>query len=203
MLPVINAMQDAINLVSIDLLDGLDSASIEGALVEFGVAQGGWLSPMLDHMERTGRKRSVFGFDSFEGLSEPNSTYDYPFWYKGEFAFSLEAAAAYLKASERPHLQLVKGWVNDTLKQPVATSISKIAFAKIDVDIYEPSVDCLEYLRDKLVDGAILFFDDWCYDVNIGETKAFYDWCQTVPQYRFEFIGFINWRLFLRVHHTK
>lgn len=203
MAPIVAAMQEAVNMVSIDLLDELDKSNVEGAVVEFGVAQGGWLKPMLDHMDKTGKRRSVVGFDSFEGLSEPNKEFDYSFWYKGQIAVPMEAAAAFLSASERPHLRLVKGWVNDTLKQEVATSIKKVAFAKIDVDLYEPSVDCLEYLRDKLADGAILFFDDWCYDVDIGESKAFADWCETVPQYRFEFIGHINWRAFMRVHHVN
>jgi Macrocin-O-methyltransferase (TylF) len=203
MAPIVAAMQEAVNIVCFDLLDVLDANSVEGALVEFGVAQGGWLAPMLSHMERTGNIRTVVGFDSFEGLSEPNYAYDYSFWQKGQIAFPIEAAEQFLKASERPHLRLVKGWVSETLKQPLAESVLKVAFAKVDVDLYEPSVDCLEYLRDRLADGAILFFDDWCYDPNIGESKAFFDWCKSVPHYRFELIGFINWRMILRVHHVK
>ena len=41
---------------------------------------------------------------------------------------------------------------------------------------------------DRLVDGAILVFDDWTYRTDKGETKAFYPWAQRQTHLRFEFL---------------
>ena len=46
-------------------------------------------------------------------------------------------------------------------------------------------------------------FDDWTYLSGSGETKAFMEWVPTVPQYRFELIGFFNYRIYFRVLYVS
>jgi hypothetical protein len=58
----------------------------------------------------------------------------------------------------------------------------------------------LEFLRNRLVDKAILVFDDWQQNLNFGETKAFFEWLPT-SGLKFEFLALNGMlHLFLRVH---
>lgn len=183
------------------LANEIHGKNVQGAIVEFGLYHGQMLGQLLEEAEKLQMSRAVYGFDSFEGLSEPSSTDDHAGWHKGQYAASLDEVAKFLKADERPHLTLVKGWVEDTLVRDPATAIKEIAYARIDVDIYPPTVDCLKFLSHRLADGAILAFDDWSFDPAKGETKAFYEWVPRVPHLKFEFLGSISCRFYMRVKH--
>jgi hypothetical protein len=176
---------------------------VAGDVVEFGIYHGYMLEKLIEKTEELKMSRNIYGFDSFEGLSEPSVEHDYENWKKGQYAAGYDQVAAYLKLKDRPNLKLIKGWLNETLQSPEAQAIKKIAYARIDVDIYEPTKDCLDYLSSRLADGAILVFDDWCYTSTKGETKAFIDWVKTVPNLEFEWLGQCNWRFYLRVHHRR
>jgi len=190
------AANTALHQIATELCCDLLNEAPPGAVTEFGVFAGRWLSDMLAHMEATGRQREIYGFDSFEGLPPPDAENDSEGWREGEYAARLEDVERALSAATRPHLHLVKGWFSDTLPQ---TDVRSIAFAKIDCDLYEPAKQCLAYLARRMADGGVLMFDDWTHVANTGETKAFMEWVPTVPHYRFEMIGFIGYRLFLRV----
>lgn len=184
-----------------NLLAEVHANGVKGDIVEFGIYQGYTLQKLIEKAEELNMGRNIYGFDSFEGLSQPSKEHDYENWEKGQYAAGYEQVAAYLKLDQRPFLKLIKGWVNETLPSPAAQAVKQIAYARIDVDIYEPSKDCLDYLSTRLSDGAILVFDDWCYASNKGETKAFMDWAKSVPHLRFEWLGQCSWRFYLRVHH--
>lgn len=188
-----------IHRLCLDLIDTLEEEKIPGAIIEFGVASGSWLKDVLDHLDRRCITREVYGFDSFEGLPEPDAENDGEAWLKGQYAYSLEYVQEFLRLTERKHLHLLKGWFSDSFKTTKAGEIREICFAKVDCDLYGPAVECLDFITGRLSDGAILMFDDWPYLSTLGETKAFMEWVPRVPQYRFEFIGFINWRIFFRV----
>jgi Macrocin-O-methyltransferase (TylF) len=183
------------------LIEELHTKSIEGAIVEFGVYQGYMLGRLIEKAESLGMRNSFYGFDSFEGLSEPSKDYDYGEWEKGQYAAAYDLVAKNLRLSERPFLKLIKGWVDDSLVTPEAQAIKQVSYARIDVDIYDPTVTCLNYLSNRLVDGAILAFDDWAYTSEKGESKAFIDWSHTVPHLQFEWLGQCSSRFYLRVLH--
>jgi hypothetical protein len=187
--------------LSIDLYGNAVAEGVPGDVVEFGVAAGGWLSVLLDAMETSGQTRRAWGFDSFEGLPEPDPALDSHGWTRGQFANAQDTVSATLRASERPHLQLVKGWFSDTLPQPAPQSIRQIAYAKIDCDLYGPALECLRFLKGRLSNGTVLMFDEWTHSLHSGETRAFAEWVPEVPEYRFDLVGFINFRLFFRVWH--
>jgi hypothetical protein len=157
-------------------LHTLASESIAGDVVEFGVASGKSLKFLVENGRNLGLDARYWGFDSFEGLAEP-SEYDYQFWHKGAYSYSLESVAKVLDAGAANDLILVKGWFSETLPK---TDVPRIAFARIDPDHYEPTLEVLNYLTDRLVDGAFVTFDDWTHDKNVGETRAFFEWYPSV-----------------------
>lgn len=182
------------------LLEDLEKRGVPGCLAEFGIYHGSMLERLVSKLESLGSKRLVYGFDSFEGLSEPSAQADYEHWYKGQYAAGYETVMANLRVSQRPQLKLVKGWLEQSLQTAEVQAIDAVAYARIDVDIHDPTRDCLKFLTHRLADGAILAFDDWTYSTSFGESKAFFDWLPSVPHLRFEWLGQAYTRFYLRVH---
>ena len=119
----------------------------EGELwLEFGVASGDTINFISQFTER-----HVFGFDSFEGLPEK--------WRDGfdKGAFSSGGSMPPVNANVR----LVKGWFDTTL--PVfltARPDDRVSFVHIDCDLYSSTKFVLEALKDRMVPGCVVVFDE-------------------------------------------
>ena len=186
------------------LLIEIETRAIPGAIVEFGVFRGEWLLRLIKACERNGIRRQIFGFDSFEGLPPPSAEHDLDCWAEGDYAAGLEEVGQHLEVARRPNVKLVKGWFSESLHADDAQAIREIAFARVDCDLYEPAVTCLDYLDGRLSDGSILVFDDWTFNLAKGETRAFAEWAERKPPYRFEFLCFNSiGHLYIRVHHAS
>jgi hypothetical protein len=186
------------------LLREIQEKEIQGDIVEFGLFQGWWINFFWRETEKIGLRRRIYGFDSFEGLSKPNSERDGTCWKEGMYACSLEQVIKNVEADQRPRIKLVKGFFEKSLREPYALLAEKFCYARIDCDLYEPARDCLHYLTPRLVDGAILVFDDWPHQLGYGEQIAFQEWLPRVPNLELEFL-FYNTigHFYLRVHHRK
>lgn len=123
----------------------LGAASVDGLVLEFGVFHG--RSLRLIAASSPGR---VHGFDSFEGLPE---------------AWNLdEAAGAYSTHGRRPALgagvSLHAGWFEDTLPRFLALHAGPVRLLHVDCDLYSSTRTVLEGLRERLVAGTVIVFDD-------------------------------------------
>jgi len=185
------------------LLQHLNDSAIVGDLVEFGVFKGAWLNKLYELTTRVGLDcKMIWGFDSFAGLSKPHEKYDADFWKEGMYAASRVEVEELVQAKERPRIRLVEGFFRESLKTLEAQSLGPVCFARIDCDIYEPTVDCLNFLSTRLSNGAILVFDDWTYSPEVGETRAFFEWVKATPHLGFDYLGQGVWsHLYLRVRH--
>jgi tetratricopeptide (TPR) repeat protein len=186
------------------LLAEIRDKNIEGDIVEFGIYQGWWINFLYRTTEELGLNRRLYGFDSFEGLSDPHPEHDQAYWKKGQYACSLEQVSVNVQAALRPRLKLVKGFFEKSLHSAEALVAGKFSYVRIDCDIYLPALDCLRYLGPRLADGAIVVFDDWPHLRGYGEQRAFEEWLPTVPPLEFEFLfyGAIG-HFYTRVHHKK
>jgi len=195
---VLKAMNEAEIDFSRDLLRRIKDDEIPGAICEFGVFEGDWLRCLSDHCQSISLDRPIFGFDSFEGLPAPTEGLDIVGFSEGDYSAKFEAVQESLECDRR-RITLVKGWFSDTLKEKVASEIKQISYARIDCDLYEPAMECLEYLESRLSDGAILVFDDWSWWFGHGESRAFFEWARRTSL-TFEFVGYTSWiHLYLRV----
>jgi Macrocin-O-methyltransferase (TylF) len=184
------------------LLQHAKGSKIVGDLVEFGIYQGAWINKFYEITTRIGLNRNIWGFDSFAGLSKPHESYDIDFWKEGMYAVSRAEVEKQVQAKRRPRIRLVEGFFRESLKTPEAQCLGPVCFARIDCDIYEPTLDCLSFLSSRLSDGAILVFDDWSFSPDVGETRAFFEWVKTTPHLRFEYLSHGPWgHLYLRVRH--
>ena len=188
-----------------ELINDINRRSVPGAFVEFGIYQGHWIKLLFEMTERANLSdREVWGFDSFKGLSKPHSTSDTSFWEEGMYSASRAEVEKNVNTAERPRIKLVEGFFSDSLKAKEATTLGDVAYARIDCDIYEPSLECLQFLSHRLSHGAVLVFDDWTHDINFGEAKAFAEWVPSVSHLRFEFLCIGPWdHLYLRVWHKE
>ena len=186
-----------------ELIKEIKQFNILGAFAEFGIFQGTWINLLYEMTENAGlNDRNIYGFDSFKGLSEPHRKFDSNFWKKGMYASPKSEVEKNVRANERPRIKLIEGFFNTSLKSSSVKDIGKIAFARIDCDIYEPAKECLDFLSNRLTHNAVLVFDDWSHSFEYGESLAFYEWLNKVPNLSFKFLFCGPWgHLYLRVLH--
>jgi hypothetical protein len=184
------------------LLAELCRDAVPGVIAEFGIFEGSWINRLYEASERVGLLCPVVGFDSFRGLSAPHPTFDSLPVQQGQFSASIETVRKYVRAAERPRIRLIEGYFADSLERAEAQSIDRVAYARIDCDLYEPAAQCLRYLGPRLSHGAVLVFDEWQHRTDVGEGRAFAEWLPTVPNLRFEFLFFGTYgHFYIRVWH--
>jgi predicted O-methyltransferase YrrM len=117
----------------------------EGLILEFGVATGDTINKIAKAVEN----RTVYGFDSFEGLPED--------WRPGYGTGSFKQN----KIPEvLPNVQLVVGLFSDTLPKFVQEHTEPVAFIHVDCDLYSSTKCIFDNLKDKMQDGTIIAFDE-------------------------------------------
>jgi len=137
--------------------------SVEGDFAEFGVHRGittHILAKLCD--TQYDKKRAIWAIDSFEGVSEPNdediSIFGYKRWRKGSLKYDNYDFLNNELTKNKTTVHLIKGWIPEILPECTA---EKIAYAYIDVDLYEPTKASLEFAYPKMSPGGIMVFDDY------------------------------------------
>jgi len=160
---------------------------VHGVIMEFGVRWGQNLAlfeALRGMYEPFNLNRTIIGFDTFEGfagVSErdgsgkivlPGSYAVVP-GYENYLRRLLdyhenESPIAHIKKYE-----LVKGDASITLSEYLqANPHTVIALAYFDLDIYEPTRNCLALIRDRLTRGSVIGFDELNNKTFPGETRA-------------------------------
>lgn len=154
-------------------------ANVPGDTVECGVFEGATSWLILRHAPKwLNRERQHHLFDSFEGCSEPGSL-DHPnHFHKGILACDEESVRRNL-ASFQERASFYKGWIPERFNE-VADRI--FAFVHIDVDLYEPTKDSIEFFYPRLNNGGILICDDYGCGTCPGATKAVDDFLSDRPE---------------------
>jgi O-methyltransferase len=144
------------------------SLGYEGDVCEFGVAQGRTSALIANEIRDT--DKNFWLFDSFEGLPEPtekDELIDDIFGlksienYKGTMACPQDMVEANLSAVHFPRerVKIVPGFVPDTFER--AELPSKVCFAYVDFDFYEPILVTLRFLDARLPVGGHVMVDDY------------------------------------------
>ena len=115
------------------------------------------------------RNKKVYLFDSWEGLSEP-TIQDGSYWKKGDLESDLEKAKHNLRNFE--NIEYFKGWIPSRFNEVKNKTFS---FVHIDVDIYEPTKDSLDFFWERLTPGGVLICDDYGFANCPGARKAMED----------------------------
>jgi O-methyltransferase len=109
--------------------------------------------------------KNVWVCDSFEGLPKPNEEKyaadkgDDHYKFK-ELAISIDQVKFNFKKYDLldDQVKFLKGWFKDTM--PVAP-VNKLSLLRLDGDMYESTIDVLEYMYPKLSLGGYCLIDDY------------------------------------------
>ena len=158
---------------------------VPGHVVEFGVRYGQRLATfgtLRTIWEPYNYLRRIVGFDTFAGLRGPVAE-DGPAIEEGSFGVPSGYVAhleEILRCHERekpfPHVQTFQVLAGDAPQQLErfleASPEAVIALAYFDMDLYEPTVACLQLLEPRLVKGSVVAFDELGHPRFPGETVA-------------------------------
>lgn len=168
---------------------------IPGAFVECGVAAGAQIMSMQAAMVDVGKSREIVAYDSFEGIPlagpmdaeqpgkhsidhDVNAPLEQRLISSGVTAHTMESVVDNFKNAHLPldNLQFVKGWFQNTV--PVhARTIGQIALLRLDGDLYESTMVCLEHLFPLVVEDGVIIVDDYGLP---GARKAVHEYAERV-----------------------
>jgi O-methyltransferase len=168
----------------------LSVKEVPGCFVECGVAAGA----QIIAMRMTDYDREIYGFDSFEGIpmagpndtSQPgigkikhdvNSDIKERLVSSGITSYTTDQVLNNFKQAEVSayRVNLVKGWFQDTVNK----FNKPIALLRLDGDLYESTLVCLQYLYPFVSVGGIIIIDDYGLD---GCRQAVIDYFDTMPE---------------------
>lgn len=164
-----------------------EALNVHGVIMQFGVRWGRDLATL--HGLRTiyepyNATRLILGFDTFEGFpgsdardgtseSSKKGTLNVGEHYDD---FLREVMAQRQVLDPLPHMartELHKGDATQTLAKYLdAHPETIVALAHFDMDLYEPTRNCLQMLRPYITKGSVLAFDELVSGVFPGETIA-------------------------------
>jgi O-methyltransferase len=140
--------------------------NIEGDFVETGVWRGGvciYMAALFKAMHQNDRK--VWVCDSFEGLPPANPE-KYPA-DAGDPHYGIQELAIPLEDVKHnfdrygvldDNVKFIKGFFKDTMP---TIEVEKIAILRLDGDMYESTIDVLDYLYPRLSVGGYCIIDDY------------------------------------------
>lgn len=130
-------------------------------------------------LKKNNFKNSFFIFDSFEGLSEYNDvdrisknnivTPDQEKLRREKFKSDFDHVSNLLTPFK--FVKIYKNWIPKSFNNVIDY---KFQFVHIDVDLYQPTYDSLEFFFPKLVNGGIIICDDYNFS-NFPGAKLAWD----------------------------
>lgn len=151
-------------------------------VLEFGVNRGGTINQLRNTLPE---QYKLYGFDSFEGLPE-----DWSGTKEKKGAMSTKGVIPKIAG-----VTFYKGWFTDTIPQYKQIA-QPIALLHVDCDLYSSTIEVLYELKDYIMSGTIIVFDEWYYNHKdipanrLHEQKAFLEWSDEfkIPYVEFDLI---------------
>jgi predicted O-methyltransferase YrrM len=157
--------------------------------LEFGVWEGASINAFASKL----REIDFYGFDSFEGLEEDWTGFNYQ---KGTFS-----TGGKLPKVER-NVVLIKGWFEDTLPGFISTNLIDkfVCLVHLDADTITPTKFVLRELEKYLESGTILIFDEFFGYPNWQnhEYAAWVEFCKK-SEIRFQYIAYSNIQVAIKI----
>lgn len=146
---------------------------VPGDTAECGVYRGSSSWFICDHFRFSGRTHH--GFDSFEGLSAPTPL-DGPYWHAGDLTVREADARELLLAFEA---RLYRGWIPERFREVEERTF---AFVHIDVNLYQPTRDSLEFFYPRISPSGVIVLDDHGFTTCPGATRAAEEYLAKRPE---------------------
>lgn len=154
-----------------------------GLWMEFGVYRG----RSIQHFAEMKPNEKFYGFDCFEGLPEKwdSDNLKGAFNLNGEIPMGAifgshqgdhhDPSASVLIKPWSPNIKLIKGYFDASIPKFLETHSGNADFIHLDADLYSSTRTVFELLKDRIVSGTMIMFDELCdYDAyREHEIKAF------------------------------
>ncbi len=151
-----------------------NSINIDGVCAELGVYKGAGSKLILAGSQ--GKKRILL-FDTFEGLPESTSEYD-SHWEEGGLGdVNFNDIKSFLKED---NFEFYPGFFPESTKK--LTNDVVFSFVHIDFDLYQSTIDGLEYCYNRMASSGIILVDDYGVLACPGVKKAVDDFFQGKPE---------------------
>lgn len=139
---------------------------IEGEIWECGVYKGGTAAMLQEIIRNHAPYKRLRLFDTFMGMPDVNARMD--IHQRGDFAdTNLDMVREVV--GDGANISFHQGVIPETFK---GLSESRIAFAHVDVDIWQSVMDCCEFLYPRLSVGGFIVFDDYGFPTCPGARNA-------------------------------
>jgi O-methyltransferase len=129
--------------------------AVSGDFVEAGVYRGGTAKLLHDLLISSADGRALHLFDTFGGMPPTDAERDL---HRAEDFSDTSLAGVSSLLGSRTCAVFHQGLLADTLHE---ISDVRIAFAHVDVDLYQSVSDCCQFLYPRLTPGGIVLFDDY------------------------------------------
>jgi O-methyltransferase len=179
-----------------------------GTSLEFGVFRGNSYVYQAQEIAKKYTHDKLMGFDSWQGLpDEANSVWRPSFHAKGEYSSTKDIVIHKLDIvglKDDKRLSFVDGFYSDSLTEELRSKINDVIFVNIDVDIYQSTIELLDFIGPLLRPGVVLYWDDWkdprvSYKESWGEHLAWEEWSSKHQDIKAEFLeqNWINQRIMI------
>jgi O-methyltransferase len=133
------------------------SNSLPGDMAECGCFEGA----TAFFMASASTSGMLYLFDSFKGISSPetrdrNDRTDVMPWIKGDLCSSEEKLRTNLARFKE--INILPGWIPERFAD---VTDRQFRVVHIDVDLYQPTRDSLEFFYPRMVQGGVIVMDDY------------------------------------------
>ena len=151
-------------------------ANVPGDTAECGVFSGSSSHVICGANKASEQTRKHHMFDSFEGLSAPEEV-DGSHWTKGDLAYGVERVQENLRAFDET--AYYPGWIPDRFSD---VADLRFAFVHIDVDLFQPTRDSIEFFYPRMSEGGVIVVDDYGFTSCPGATQAVDEFLADKPE---------------------
>jgi hypothetical protein len=165
-----------------------------GLVMEFGVYKAKTLNYIADKIKKSAPEKHVWGFDSFAGLPS-----DWTGYFITKETFDLHGYVPPVRSNVR----LVKGFFDKSIDkwlESKSNADATISLLHVDSDIYDSCVTILEKLKQFIVPGTFILFDEYFNYPNWKkhEYLAFQEFCGKYGV-KYEYLAFHEQKVLVKI----
>jgi len=152
----------------------LDS-NVQGDVAECGVWRGHSAHMIASRLSTQGQGKVLHLFDSFEGLSirteldSARSSMNEEQKRKEREYFAVDLEVVKRNLSKFSCVRFHKGWIPERF---IEVQGAKFCFVHLDVDLFQPMIDSLNFFAPKISDGGVIVVDDYGHADFTGAKEA-------------------------------
>lgn len=144
-----------------------EEENMEGACAEAGVFEGDFAKYINMYFP----ERKLYLFDTFEGFCECDILIEEKLSVSKAQTSDYSYTSVEMVKSKMPYLnqvEIIKGYFPES-----ALNISqKFCFVNLDLDLYQPTLKGLKWLKDKIVHGGVILVHDYYSEIFKGPRMA-------------------------------